>query len=412
MYSGNANISYFITHYEKRLLSALCVNDFPVQASFSAAISGTGGKADNASSFAVGTILIGRVNRVIPNIQAAFVDIAPGVQGFLPFRNLTFPSKQGDQILVQIDKAAVKTKDVVLTTHLTISGRYAVIDCMDSGIHLSRKASPKQQKRIRDFLTANQITESVFDQYGCIVRTNAFALDDLAPLITELTELRASLEHLLDYASARTLYSVLYKPPADYLLALRDTYALSFERIVTDIPTVYEELTAYFTEHGDTESLQKLSFFDNGKRSMSLLNFYRLGEHIKEALAEHVWLKSGAYLVIEPTESLTAIDVNSGKCTGKNGAEETFFKINAEAAKMIALQLRLRNLSGMILVDFINMKEQENNEHLLELLRTYTSDDPVHTSVIDMTPLGLVEITRKKIRKSLKEQYHETAFHE
>lgn len=433
MYSGNANISYFITHYEKRLLSALCVNDFPVQASFSAAISGTNGKADNASSFAVGTILIGRVNRVIPNIQAAFVDIAPGVQGFLPFRNLALPSgnpslpsgnihqdhpaqkngiRQGDLILVQIDKAAVKTKDVVLTTHLTISGRYAVLDCVDSGIHLSRKASPKQQKRIRDFLTANQITESVFGQYGCIVRTNAFALDDLAPLITELTELRASLEHLLDYASARTLYSVLYKPPADYLLALRDTYALSFERIVTDIPTVYEELTAYFTEHGDTESLQKLSFFDNGKRSMSLLNFYRLGEHIKEALAGHVWLKSGAYLVIEPTESLTAIDVNSGKCTGKNGVEETFFKINAEAAKMIALQLRLRNLSGMILVDFINMKEQENNERLLELLRTYTSDDPVHTSVIDMTPLGLVEITRKKIRKSLKEQYHETAFHE
>ncbi|MDE6419929.1 MAG: ribonuclease E/G, partial [Lachnospiraceae bacterium] len=209
-----------------------------------------------------------------------------------------------------------------------------------------------------------------------------------------------------------TLYSVLYTPPADYLLALRDTYALSFRRIVTDIPEVYEQLTSYFTDVGDTESLQKLSFFDNGKKSMSLLNFYRLGERIKEALSERVWLKSGGYLVIEPTESLTAIDVNTGKYTGKSDAEDTYWKINTEAAQMIALQLRLRNVSGMILVDFINMKERERKEQLLELLRSYTADDPVHTSVIDMTPLGLVEITRKKIRKSLKEQYHETAFHE
>lgn len=235
-------------------------------------------------------------------------------------------------------------------------------------------------------------------------------------MLKELTELRKTLEHLTAYASSRTLYSVLYTPPADYLLALRDTYALSFQRIVTDIPAVYEQLKDYFTQHGDAESLQKLSFFDNGKKTMSLLNFYRLGERIKDALGERVWLKSGGYLVIEPTESLTAIDVNSGKYTGtrsqKSGADDTFFKINAEAAEEIAQQLRLRNLSGMILVDFINMKEREKNERLLELLRTYTSTDPVHTSVIDMTPLGLVEITRKKIRKSLKEQYHETAFHE
>lgn len=430
---SEAKISYYITDYEKRLLSVLCMGDRPVQASFSRMLPQT----DEAvpSAFAVGTILVGRVNRVVSNIRAAFVDIAPGVQGFLPFGNilspiylddgsrihqdLQMPKKnivQGDCILVQVEKAAVKTKDLVLTTHLTLSGRYIVLDHADSGIHISQKASPKQKARIHDFLSENGIAASAFGQYGCIVRTNACSLQDFTPMLNELAELQKALERLITYASSRTLYSVLYTPPADYLIALRDTYALSFQRIVTDIPAVYEQLKDYFTQHGDAESLEKLFFFDNGKKTMSLLNFYRLGERIKEALGARVWLKSGGYLVIEPTESLTAIDVNSGKYTGtrstKSGAEETFFKVNAEAAEMIAEQLRLRNLSGMILVDFINMKEPKKNEQLLELLRTYTSSDPVHTSVIDMTPLGLVEITRKKIRKSLKEQYDETAFHE
>ncbi|MCM1537021.1 MAG: ribonuclease E/G [bacterium] len=430
MPENQANVSYYITQYENRLLSALCVDDKPVQASFSpllppdntildaGADSGGGGHGTHAA-FAVGTIVVGKVNRIVHNIRAVFVDIAPGVQGFLPFSgfqssNADMLPVQGDSILVQVEKAAVKTKDPVLTTKLTLSGRYVVIEQGGGGIRFSQKASPKQRARMRDFLTGQnqEEPESPSDAYGCIVRTNAFALADFSPVLAEQKRLCETMDRMVSYAPSRTLYSVLYTPPADYLLALRDTYALSFQRIVTDIPAVYEQLTSYFTDAGDTISQQKLSFFDNHKKSMSLLNFYRLGEHIKEALSRRVWLKSGGYLVIEPTESLTAIDVNTGKYTGKSEAEDTYLKINLEAAKMIARQLRLRNLSGMILVDFINMKGQERNAQLLEQLRAYTADDPVHTSVIDMTPLGLVEITRKKIRKSLKEQYDETAFHE
>lgn len=418
MPDDKANVSYYITHYENRLLSALCVDDSPIQASFSPLV------CEDSPSLAVGTILVGRINRIVSNIRAAFVDIAPGIQGFLPIDHISSPvycsddrkhsdmPVQGDCILVQVEKAAVKTKDPVLTANLSISGRYVVFEKTSGGIRYSKKVSPKQKARMEELFTKSQITASALGEYGCIVRTNAFLLTDLEPVLSEFTKLRTALERIVAYAPSRTLYSVLYTPPADYLIALRDTYALSFCRIMTDIPEVYEQLTSYFTDMGDTESLGKLSFFDNKKKCMSLLNFYRLGERIKEALCERVWLKSGGYLVIEPTESLTAIDVNTGKYTGKSEAEETFFKINLEAANMIALQLRLRNLSGMILVDFINMKERERNEQLLEKLRAYTADDPVHTSVIDMTPLGLVEITRKKIRKSLKEQYHETAFHE
>lgn len=440
MPDDKANVSYYITHYENRLLSALCVDESPIQASFSPPLhaegdgtfcleaGGTAGtdsdvKKSDGSAFAVGTILVGRVGRIVSNIRAAFVDIAPGIQGFLPLDHIISPvycsndrkhsdmPVQGDSILVQVEKAAVKTKDLVLTTKLAISGRYVVLE-KTGGIRYSKKVSPKQKARMEELFAKHQITSAALGEYGCIVRTNAFLLTELDPVLSEFTKLRQALERIIAYAPSRTLYSVLYTPPADYLIALRDTYALSFCRIMTDIPEVYEQLTSYFTDMGDEESLGKLSFFDNEKKSMSLLNFYRLGDRIKEALHERVWLKSGGYLVIEPTESLTAIDVNTGKYTGKSGAEDTFFKINLEAAKMIALQLRLRNLSGMILVDFINMKERERNEQLLEKFRAYTADDPVHTSVIDMTPLGLVEITRKKIRKSLKEQYHETAFHE
>ncbi|MCM1102898.1 MAG: ribonuclease E/G [Clostridium sp.] len=442
MPENQANVSYYITRYENRLLSALCVDDKPVQASFSPLLppdkttldadagSESGGHGIH-TAFAVGTIVVGRVNRIVHNIRAVFVDIAPGVQGFLPFSNLQSPiycshqtnicdsqadmlPVQGDSILVQVEKAAVKTKDLVLTTKLTLSGRYVVIEQGGGGIRFSQKAPPKQRARMRDFLTGQNQEEpgSASDVYGCIVRTNAFALADFSPVLTEQKRLCDTMDRMVSYAPSRMLYSVLYTPPADYLLALRDTYALSFQRIVTDIPAVYEQLTSYFMDAGDTISQQKLFFFDNQKKSMSLLNFYRLGEHIKEALSKRVWLKSGGYLVIEPTESLTAIDVNTGKYTGKSEAEDTYLKINLEAAKMIARQLRLRNLSGMILVDFINMKGQERNAQLLEQLRAYTADDPVHTSVIDMTPLGLVEITRKKIRKSLKEQYDETAFYE
>ena len=125
---------------------------------------------------------------------------------------------------------------------------------------------------------------------------------------------------------------------------------------------------------------------------------------MSEALGKRVWLKSGGYLVIEPTEALTVIDVNSGKYSGKKGIRDTFRMINREAALEIARQLRLRNLSGIILVDFINMEEADDRQELLEFLSAQLKRDPVKTALIDMTPLGLVEITRKKIRRPLKEQ--------
>ena len=143
--------------------------------------------------------------------------------------------------------------------------------------------------------------------------------------------------------------------------------------------------------------------YDDPDISLRLL--YSLERGIDEALDTRVWLKCGGYLVIEPTEAMTVIDVNSGKNESKKMGEETYYQVNAEAAEEVARQLRLRNLSGIIIVDFINMAEKENRQKLLEYLKTLTTQDPQHPRIVDMTPLGLVEITRKKSHPTLAEQW-------
>lgn len=384
--------SYYITSYKGRILSALCQNDRLVQASFCVL---------HQDSLPVGTILIGKVLNKLENIQAFFVELAPGKRGFMPYTEMTQPYPvQGDIIPVQIIKDAVKTKDPVVSMHLSIAGKYGVVHNENQRILFSKKASPKQIERLK--LTVGEFLDSY--PYGVILRTNAMLLQEAEPLIQELTTLCDKLEHIKCYAQSRTVHSILYRPMPAYIEKLRDTYGLEYQQIVTDIPGVYEELESFY-EQGMLSDI-KPELFE--KKSMSLLNLHKLAEKTDSALTKNVWLKCGGYIVIEPTESLTAIDVNTGKYVVKSDKEETARKVNLEAAEEIARQLRLRNLSGMILVDFINMKDEAHNQELLAYLRKLVATDPLQTSVIDMTPLGLVEITRKKINKSLLEQYYET----
>ena len=148
--------------------------------------------------------------------------------------------------------------------------------------------------------------------------------------------------------------------------------------------------------------MDKLVFYEDAL--LPLYKLYSVEARLSEALDRKVWLKSGGYLVIDRTEALTCIDVNSGKYVGKKSGDESYFHINLEAAEEIAVQLRLRNLSGIIIIDFINMKAKEKNRQLMNSLKKFLDKDPVRTSVVDMTPLGLVEVTRKKEKKSLWEQ--------
>ncbi len=182
---------------------------------------------------------------------------------------------------------------------------------------------------------------------------------------------------------------------------LQNVNQLWLTSILTDAPELFEKAREYLNA-AQPEDLKKLSLYEDP--GITLSSLYRLEHHLKEALQEKVWMKSGGYLVIQPTEALTVIDVNSGKSISKKQVQEHYLKINLEAAEEIARQLRLRNLSGIIIVDFIDMKSDESRELLMQALSRAVSADPVPVRVVDMTKLNLVELTRKKVRKSLAEQ--------
>lgn len=205
--------------------------------------------------------------------------------------------------------------------------------------------------------------------------------------------------NLLKTASTRTCFSCLLAAPSPWESILHDLAEPGeYTEIVTDDPKLYRLLADYCPVRLPGKALR---LYKDGDLSLSSL--YSLETKLEPALKPKVWLKSGGYLIIESTEALTVIDVNSGKSeTGKGG--EALRRINYEAAEEIALQLRLRNLSGIILVDFINMKDKESGQELLEYLRSLVHDHKVKTSVVDITPLGLVEITRKKQSRPLAEQ--------
>lgn len=380
--------------------------------------------AQRENSVSVGDIYIGRVENISPNINAAFVDLGGRYLTFLPMtdagsafvvnRRPDGTLKLGDEVLVQVTKESMKTKLAGVTTRISLSGRYVVVGtkkpCQQNtkliqnkpqpengmeakSVQVSSKLSRKLQHRFRSLETLQNIS----GHYQVIVRTNAGTLTEDTPLIKEADILAGTLGHILEIADKRTCYSCLYQSCPDYITFVQNSYRTEYDEVVTDLPDVYAALQKSFE---DTDL--PIRFYEDSL--LPLCKLYSVETRVKELLDKKVWLKSGGYLVIEPTEALISIDVNTGKCeTGKN-AEETFVKINREAARMIALQLRARNLSGMILIDFINLKQKDNIMQLLEYMKTLLRQDPVTANVVDMTGLGLMELTRKKVNPSFAEQ--------
>ena len=214
----------------------------------------------------------------------------------------------------------------------------------------------------------------------------------------EVLALKQRMDELLAKAENRTCFTLLEGAEPSVILSLRDTYAGSLQSVITDDKICYEEMRRYLDKNQKAD-LEKLQFYQDPL--LPLIKLYKLEAALEEALERRVWLKSGGYLVIEPTEALTVVDVNTGKYSGKKNAEDTILKAAAETAR----QLCLRNLSGIIIVDFIDMAREEHKQQLLTALEEELKKDPVKTVLVDMTKLGLVEITRKKVRKPLHEVY-------
>ncbi len=354
----------------------------------------------------LGNIYIGKVNHIVKNINAAFVDIGGGQMGYLSLSdaNILFVDqrpyngklRQGDEIIVQVERDAVKTKAPVLTGNLNVTGRYFVLTSGKKQIGFSTKITDQAWKQeMKSYLESRKA-----EDFGMIVRTNAYKVPK-EELESELVQLMDSFKEMLDNAKHRTCYSLLYSSAPSYLTGLRDSLKSSLEAVITDEPDIYEAIKDYLTQC-QPEDLGLLTRYEDNLLPLGKL--YRIEKTMDEALGKRVWLKSGGYLVIEPTEALVVIDVNTGKYSGKKELRETIKKVNLEAAEEIGHQLRLRNLSGIIIIDFIDMEAEEDRRILMERLEGILSKDPVKTTVVEMTKLNLVEVTRKKIRKPLYEQ--------
>ena len=212
-------------------------------------------------------------------------------------------------------------------------------------------------------------------------------------------------QQVLLKGTSRVCFSLLEESLPEYMQVLQNVYTEHLEEIVTDNKSLYEAVSSY-AKTAFPENTQIRLYED---KLLPLYKLYSLESALEHGLHEKVWLKSGGFLVIQQTEAFVCIDVNTGKFTANKEMEETFRKINLEAAAEIALQLRLRNLSGIILIDFINMKSPKHKKELMENLQAYLNRDPVKGTVVDMTSLNIVEVTRKKVRKSLTEEMKELA---
>ena len=244
---------------------------------------------------------------------------------------------------------------------------------------------------------------------GLIIRTRAGEAESARVLLQHFFSLSAQLIRLLYGAMYRNCFTCM-RAAENRFKGIIEQFCFEGEssscisnlpvEIVTDRKEMYDELKTYESERGDKLNIR---FYQD--TFLSLSSLYSLEKKLENALSSHVWLKSGGFLVIEPTEALTVIDVNSGKYVAGRDADETFRKINLEAAEEVARQLRLRNLSGIIIVDFINMRSGQYRQELLHHMKELTAKDRISTRIIDITPLGLMEITRKKINKPLREQF-------
>ena len=384
-----------ITKYQNKIVTMLMKNTEVVELHVS---------EDETTSVRLGNIYIGKVKRIVPNIQAAFVEIADGVECYYSLVENKYPifthkiGKKplciGDELLVQVTKDAVKTKVPTVNCELNFTGKYAILTSGDTRIGISNKLSKSESERLHQLAAPYGTNE-----YGFIIRTNAKDADNEI-ILAEIERLIAEYQVLINNASTRTCFSCMRSAPKLYLTELRNVYQEGLSEIVIEDTDIYQEVQSYLQEM-QPEDLNKLRLYED--RLLPLHKLYSLEHHLQKALNERVWLKSGAYLVIQPTEALTVIDVNTGKCISKKKDDETFLRINLEAAKEVARQIRLRNLSGIIIVDFINLNEQSSMDELLKMLQKELRKDPIATTLVDVTKLQLVEITRKKIRKPLHE---------
>lgn len=353
-----------------------------------------------------GNIYLGIVENVLPGMQAAFVNIGEEKNTFIHIRdvipkiseetgnknedftdyNIRDYLKTGMPILVQVKKDSTNKKGARISTHLSIPGRFVVLMPNEKFITISQKIDDeKERERLR--IIGNSI---IPDGYGTIIRTSAISKtqEDLLEDVNKIIEQYKTIEKIFNQKknNKNIKPQLLYKSEGIIERLLTDLMDKDLYKIYTNDKNVYEEVNNKLEE--TTKSI-KTELKDD------ILNMYNMEKQLEELEKRKIWLKCGGFITIDKTEALTAIDVNSGKYTGGKDLEQTIFTVNKEATAEIAKQLRLRDIGGIIIIDYIDMKNKENEEKIVELFKECLKKDRSKTQIVGFSKLNLLEMTRK-----------------
>jgi ribonuclease G len=370
-----------------------------------------------------GMVAKGRVTRVLPGMQAGFVDIGLEKAAFLyvgdylddeglldgededrrrRFRRgqrqvprIETLLQEGQEIIVQVAKEPIGTKGARITSHLSIAGRHLVLTPWSKRVGVSRRiGSDRERRRLRDIVTRSRPKD-----LGFIIRTAGEGTRE-ADIEADVAYLSAVWEEIRAAQAAARAPATLYEELSLPLRAIRDFANGRTRRIVIDDPVIHEKMQR-FLDRFVADPKPRLDFYDG---SVPLFDHEGLESRIDENLGKKVWLKSGGYLIVDQSEALTAIDVNTGRYVGKRDLEETVLKTNLEAVQEVVHQLRFRNLGGLIIIDLIDMESAENRDKVNRALQEALRGDKARTNILKISELGLVEMTRKRTRENLVQQ--------
>ena len=359
-----------------------------------------------------GNIYLGQVQNVLPGMEAAFVDIGTPKNAVLYRGDVQYDAedieggganarieqilKPRQTILCQVTKNPIAHKGARLTQEVSLPGRFVVLIPNSNTYGISKRLPDAERKRLRAVLDRVRP-----EGHGIIVRTAAENVTaeeierDVANLVHQASQ-------IMELAARAKPGSLLYREPDLALRVIREEFNADYRSIVIDDQTLFEQVHGYVASISP-ELADRVSFYDGESEPLPLYERHHVHEQLHKALDRKVWLPSGGSLIIEHTEALTVIDVNTGKNVGSSSLEETVYRNNLEAAEEIARQLRLRNVGGIIVIDFIDMEVRANRDEVVRAFRDALSRDKTRTQVFEISELGLVEMTRKRIGESLLE---------
>ncbi|MEY3073609.1 MAG: hypothetical protein RLZZ554_283, partial [Actinomycetota bacterium] len=357
-----------------------------------------------------GNIYLGRVQNVLPGMEAAFVDIGTQKNAVLYRGDVQFDKddvveqgpdprieqvlKSRQLILCQVTKNPIGAKGGRLTQEVSLPGRFVVLIPDSRTYGISKRLPEGERRRLRGILDRIKPEE-----HGIIVRTAAENATE-HELTTDLTRLLDQWATIREAATKANSPTLLYREPPLAVRVIREEFSSDYRGIIIDDRALYTEVRDYIQAF-NPEFADRVEYYDQSTEGLALFEQYRVHEQLRKALDKKVWLPSGGSLIIEHTEALTVIDVNTGKNVGKSNLEETVFHNNLEAADEIARQLRLRDIGGIIVIDFIDMEVRENRRRVLEAFKDALARDKTRTQVFEISELGLVEMTRKRIGEGL-----------